>query len=83
MSNLEDFFDDLNEKANKMFTYKPMTDEEYQISCVNDIAEWAFKIASEWNGKEPGSAEDRAHQADDILAKCQELKELIAGLGEL
>ncbi len=73
-------FDDLIETVNKAFIYTPMTDEGYQISYVNDIAEWAFTISSEWNGKESGSLEDRAHQANEIIEKCNELKKLIAGM---
>lgn len=83
MKNFDGCFDDLNEMAENMFTYKPMTDEDYQISCVNDIEKWAFDISAEWNGKNPGSQEDRARQADDIIEKCQELKELIQAMSDL
>jgi len=83
MRNLDHVFDDLNERIEKAFTYIPMTDEQYQISCVNDIIEWAAPIQSLWNGDDPGTPEDRAAQAADIIDKCNELKELIAGMEEL
>lgn len=76
-------FDDLMTEIEKGFTYTPMTDEQMQSSYVNDIAEWADSISSEWNGKNPGSQEDRAHCANDIITKCNELKELLEEMGNL
>lgn len=83
MSNINTFFSDLQAEIDKGFTYTPMTDEQYQISCVNDIAEWAEAVAGEWDGDDSGRLEDRAHQAKEIMEKCAELKELIEGLAEL
>jgi hypothetical protein len=80
MRNLDYFFDDLKVMVDEAFTYTPMTDEQYQISCVNDIIEWADTIQSLWNGDDPGTLEDRAAQAADIIDKCNELKELIADM---
>lgn len=76
-------FQELTDMVNTGFTHTPMIDEEYQISSVNDIIKWADEIAGEWNGDESGSQEDRAHQALDIIDKCNELKELISGMEEL
>jgi hypothetical protein len=67
----------------KNYVYTPMTDERYQISCANDIAEWAEAIQGEWDGDNAGRLEDRAHCADDIIGKCNELKELIAEMENL
>ena len=78
-----DVFTELSELAAKGFTYHPMTDAEFQVSYVNDIVEWASEIAGEWNGDEPGSQEDRAHLANDIIEKCAELVEMIKGMEEL
>lgn len=61
-------FPDVDELFSKMFTYHPMTDAEMQISYVNDISEWA---------------EERAMCAQDIMEKCNELKELIAEMDNL
>lgn len=44
---------------------------------LNSIKRQAEEIASQWNGDEPGLAEDRAHVATDILKKCEELSELL------
>ena len=47
------------------------------------ITKWAEEIAGSWNGDESGSAEDRAHQANDIIEACQNLQELLNGMEEL
>lgn len=83
MDNLDSLWTDLQTMINNGLTYKPMTDEEYQISCVNDISEWAFGIAGQWDGDNSGREEDRALQAEEIMEKCQELKDLIKGMEEL
>jgi hypothetical protein len=80
-------FDDLTKQIEEAFQYKPMTDERYQTICVNDIAEWAESIAAEWHPglfrPDDARAEDRAHCANDIIEKCNELKELIAEMENL
>jgi hypothetical protein len=83
MSDINTVFADLQAEIDKAFVYKPLTEERYQISCVNDIIEYADKIRGEWNGDEPGQLEDRARQADDIIGKCNELIELLEGMAEL
>ncbi len=50
---------------------------------LSDIIEWAEEIAGEWNGDEPGSQEDRANQALEIIEKVTELKELINDMENL
>lgn len=40
------------------------------------------EIAGEWNGDEPGRQEERAHIAEDIMEKAQELIELLEELDE-
>lgn len=76
-------FDELNELVENMFTYTPKTEEQLIATDVDDIIEWATEISSEWNGDESGSQEDRAHQADEIMQKANELIELIEGMKEL
>jgi hypothetical protein len=76
-------FDDLTKQIEEAFTYKPMTDEAMQISYVNDIQEWAEAIAGEWDGDNPGRLEDRATCASEIIAKLNEVKELIAEMENL
>jgi len=46
------------------------------------IKKWAESISGQWNGKEPGIQEDRAHQANDILEKVKELEQLINDLDD-
>jgi hypothetical protein len=80
-------FSDLTEEINKAFTYTPLTEERIQISYVNDISEWAEGVACEWHPglfrPEDNRAEDRAHCAQEIMDKCNELKELIAEMENL
>lgn len=76
-------FPDVDELFKQMFTYTPMTDEQMQASYVNDIQEWADAISGEWNGKESGRHEERAHCAQDIISKCNELKELLTEMENL
>lgn len=76
-------FPDANKLFDAMYTYSPMTGEELQISGLNDVIEWAEAIQGEWNGDESGSEEDRAHCADEIIEKLNQVKELILEMGEL
>lgn len=76
-------FADLNKMIEDFWTYTPMTGEQLQASCLQDVTDWAQAISGEWNGDESGSQEDRAHQAADIIEKLNEVKELILGMGEL
>lgn len=76
-------FEELTEMINQAFTYTPMTDEQYQASCLKDVIEWASIISGEWNGKLSGRQEDRAHQANEIIEKLHEVKELIEGMQEI
>jgi hypothetical protein len=50
---------------------------------LKDIKKWAIEIASEWDGDLPGSAEERAHQASDILLAVENLEELMGGMENL
>jgi hypothetical protein len=77
------YFPSTDDLFSKMFTYSPMTGEELEISNINDTIEWAEAISGEWNGDESGSQEDRAHCANEIIEKLNEVKELILGMGEL
>lgn len=81
--NFDDVFSDLNDMMTNAFTYTPMSDEQYQISCVKDIEQWAFEISSAWNGKYSGVVEQKALLANEIMAKCQELKSLISEMEDL
>lgn len=76
-------FDELNKIIETSFKYTPMTDEDYQISVIKDVVEWADEIAGQWDGDNDGSEEDRAIQADEIMQKANELIELIEGMKEL
>lgn len=76
-------FPDVDELFSKMFTYSPMTGEELEISNINDTIEWAEAISGEWNGDEAGSQEDRAHCANEIIEKLNEVKDLILEMSEL
>jgi hypothetical protein len=40
------------------------------------------EIASSWNGKDSGRAEDRANTASDIIEKIEEIRILLAELDE-
>ena len=60
-----------------------MSDEHYFISTLKEMEDWAGGITGEWDGDFPGSQEDRAHCADEIIAKIDELKELIEEMREL
>jgi hypothetical protein len=55
----------------------------FGILEINTIQKWAEEVAGEWNGDESGSQEDRAMQAEDIIEKCKELKELLEGMENL
>ncbi len=50
---------------------------------LDKIKSWAEDIAGQWNGDEPGGAEDRAHQANDILEAIKNLEELVEGMDNL
>lgn len=56
--------------------------ENYKMT-LEQIKKWAEDIVGNWNGDNPGSAEDRAHQANDILEAIKNLEELISGMDEL
>ena len=47
------------------------------------IRKWAEQIAGSWNGDLPGSAEDRAHQATEIMGCIDATIELINGMDNL
>ena len=50
---------------------------------LDQIKKWAEEIQGSWDGDLPGRAEDRAHQATDILEKVKELETLIANMENL
>ena len=59
-------------------------DNHYRhCTSLSYIIQDAIKVSGEWNGDEPGSLEDRAHCADEIVKKAEELRELIESLEEL
>lgn len=59
-------------------------DNHYRhCTSLSYIIQDALKVASEWNGKEAGSKEDRAHQANEIVEKAEELRKLIEDLENL
>lgn len=50
---------------------------------LEQIKKWAEEISGSWNGDNSGSAEDRAHQANEILEKVAELEQFISDIDEL
>lgn len=77
-------FADLNDIIAKGLAGQPkLSDEKYYNMTIDDIVEWAEEVSGQWNGDESGRQEDQAHQANDIIEKCNELKELISGMEEL
>jgi len=66
---------------------KQILEEDMRIGFANldlqGIKNWAEDISGEWNGDNPGSAEDRSHQATDIMEKVDELILLINGMENL
>lgn len=50
---------------------------------LEQIKKWAENIQGSWDGDNPGSAEERAGQAEEILEKVAELEELIDGMDNL
>lgn len=50
---------------------------------LEQIRKWAEEISGNWNGDDSGSAEDRAHQANEIIEAVENLEELIKGMEEL
>lgn len=50
---------------------------------LEQIKKWAEDISGSWNGDNSGSAEDRAHQANEILEKIAELETLIEEMDNL
>lgn len=63
------------------------TKEEMFLGFANldlkGIKKWAEEISGEWNGDESGWQEDRAHQANEIIVKVDELVELLKGMEDL
>jgi hypothetical protein len=64
-----------------------MKEEEMFLGFANldlkGIRKWAENIAGQWNGDNPGRAEDRAGQANEIIEKVDELIQLINGMENL
>lgn len=60
-----------------------MDDYYRHTTGLHYIIEDAIKVASQWNGDEPGREEDRALCADEIVQKAEELRELIEELERL
>lgn len=53
-------------------------DNRYRhCTSLSYIIQDAIKVSGEWNGDEAGQEEDRAHQADEIVNKAEELRKLI------
>ena len=64
-------------------TSNVMTNLNRHLTSLHYIVEDALRVAGQWNGDEAGSEEDRAHLANEIVAKADELRELIEGMEEL
>ena len=61
-----------------------MIDNHYRhCTSLSYIIQDATKVMGEWNGDEAGREEDRAHCADEIVEKAQELRTLIEELEQL
>lgn len=46
-------------------------------TSLSYIIQDALKASSEWNGDEPGQQEEKAHCADEIALKADELRTLL------
>lgn len=59
--------------------------DNYYRHCtsLSYIIQDAIKVSSEWNGDDAGSQEDKAHAANEIVQKAEELRKLIEELEEL
>jgi hypothetical protein len=60
-----------------------MTDEDYFTETLDEMKDWAFSIAAEWNGDDSGIQEDRATQAEHICRIIDNLQEEIKEMEEL
>ena len=60
-----------------------MTDEQYFNETLDEMKDWAFGIAAEWNGDDSGIQEDRATQAEHICRIIDNLQEEIKEMEEL
>lgn len=56
---------------------------ETELLTLKQIKKWANSIAGNWDGDMPGSEEEKAGQANDILESVRNLEELINGMEEL
>ncbi len=60
-----------------------MTDEQYFGETLDEMKDWAFGIAAEWNGDDSGIQEDRAIQAEHICRVIDTLQAEIKEMEEL
>ena len=72
--------------TNMKIETEPSKEERILASMHSDLQilkEWAEEISGEWNGDNPGKQEERAHCAQDIIKKSDELKDLLDEMKEL
>lgn len=60
-----------------------MNDEDYFTETLDEMKDWAFSIAAEWNGDDSGIQEDRATQAEHICRVIDQLQAEIKEMEEL
>lgn len=60
-----------------------MSDEKYFNETLDEMKDWAFSIATEWNGDDSGIQEDRAIQAETICRVIDTLQAEIKEMEEL
>lgn len=60
-----------------------MTDEQYFGETLDEMKDWAFGIAAEWNGDDSGIEEERAIQAEHICRVIDQLQKEIKEMEEL
>ncbi len=60
-----------------------MTDEKYFSETLDEMKNWAFGIAAEWDGKEAGIQEDRAVQAEHICRVIDDLQKEIKEMEDM
>jgi hypothetical protein len=54
-----------------------MSNEGYFNETLDEMKAWAEQIAGEWDGDFPGSQEDRAMLAEDIIKEINTLRSYI------
>jgi hypothetical protein len=60
-----------------------MNNHYRHCTSLSYIIQDAIQVSAEWNGDEAGREEDRAHLANEIVEKAEELRKPLEELEEL